>query len=178
MASIDYQSKILNLEKYNGRVNIVEPENPFVILQMQERLASRNKPTEYRDAMIGVWEDNLLSQAFFSEKNIQIIQNGIRAGVHKMSGEKFIIPPQNIDSLKIVMRGTFLQHAQYSQKESVADQVAKLNRLVFEYAVPTGYNEAVAYVKYCQDQSTLVMPLSNPMRPDRDYKQLQLKDWV
>jgi len=107
MANINDPGTILNLDRYNGRVNILEPENPNAMFQMQERIAIKNKATEYRDAMTGIWEDNVLSQVFFSAGNITIVQNGIRAGVYKMSDGKFVVPDQNIDTLKIVMRGTF-----------------------------------------------------------------------
>jgi hypothetical protein len=52
-----------------------------------------------------------------------------------------------------------------------------LNKLVLDYAVPTVYNETMGYLKYCQDQSTLVVPLELPRHHDREYKQLELKQW-
>ena len=44
-----------------------------------------NRTNPFRDALKGVKQDNKLSQAFLAKKNIQIIQNGLRAGVYKMS---------------------------------------------------------------------------------------------
>ena len=176
MANINDPGTILNLDRYNGRVNILEPENPNAMFQMQERIAIKNKATEYRDAMTGIWEDNVLSQVFFSAGNITIVQNGIRAGVYKMSDGKFVVPDQNIDTLKIVMRGTFLQYAQFNNN-SITEEVSRLNQLVWDYAVPSVYNEAVSYLKYCEDQSTLVVPIQRPVRTDRQYKQLELKEW-
>ena len=176
MTSINDPGAILNLDRYNGRINILEPENPNAMFQMQERIAVKNKATEYRDAMTGIWEDNVLSQVFFSAGNITIVQNGIRAGVYKMSDGKFVVPDQNIDTLKIVMRGTFLQYAQFND-QSITKQVERLNQLVWDYAVPSVYNESVSYLKYCEDQSTLVVPIQRPVRTDRQYKQLELKEW-
>jgi hypothetical protein len=171
-----YDSSILDLSKYNGRVNIIEPENPDARFQMAERIAVKNKATEYREALIGEWEYNVLAQVFYSVENIQIIQNGLRAGVYKMSNEKYAVPPQNIDTLKTIMRSVYLQYAEHYE-DNITQQVERLNQLVWDYTVPSLYNETMGYMKYLQDQSSLVVPLSLPMHHDRTYKQLELKPW-
>jgi len=104
------------------------------------------------------------------------VQNGLRAGVYKMSNDKFVIAPQNIDTLKVIMRSIYLQYAEH-YADNITGQVERLNKLVLDYAVPTVYGEAVGYMKYCQDQSSLVMPMEIPKHHDRQYKQLELKEW-
>jgi len=168
---------IPNAQQYNGRVNIVEPPSTDVVFKMQEKIATRNAPTEFREAVGGIWESNVLAQVFFSAENIQIIQNGLRAGVYKMSNNKYIIAPQNIDNLKIIMRSIYLQYAEHYETD-ITGQVERLNTLVLDYAVPSVYGEATGYAKYLEDQSTLVVPLQLPQHHDREYKQLELKPWV
>ena len=163
-------------DPYNGRVNIIEPENPDARFQMFERIAVKNKATEYRDANINDFEDTVLSQVFYSAANIQILQNGLRATVYKKSNNRFVIPPQNIDTLKLIMRSVFLQYAEF-QPTHITQQVEKLNQIVWETVVPMVYGECVGYLKYMQDQSSLVVPLEWPQQPDRVYKQLELKPW-
>ena len=167
---------ILDTNPYNGRVNIVEPPVPNMRMKMHEKLAVKNKATEFREAIGGIWESNVLSQVFFSEGNIQIIQNGLRAGVYKMSNNQYVIAPQNIDTLKMIMRSIYLQHAEHYEN-NITGQVEILNKLVLDYAIPSVYNEAIGYEKYIQDQSTLVVPLELPRHHDREYKQLELKKW-
>ena len=174
--SINHNQKILEADRYNGRVNIVEPPSPDIVFKMQEKIALKNQPTEYREALGGTWETNVLSQVYFSKENIQIIQNGLRAGVYKASGDKYIIAPQNVDTLKIIMRSIYLQYAEH-HPDNITEQVERLNQLVLDYAVPSVYNETVGYLKYCQDQSTLVVPLELPRHHDRQYKQLEQKKW-
>ena len=174
--SIDNVNQILNLQKYNGRVNIIEPENPDVQFQMIEKIAVKNKATEYREALIGEWEENVLAQVYFSSGNIQIIQNALRAGVYQMSGNKYVVPPQNMDTLKIIMRSIYMQYAKH-YATGITQQVEELNKIVLDYAVPSVYNEAHGYMKYMQDQSSLVVPLELPQHHDRQYKQLELKNW-
>ena len=179
LTSVDiYQNnQILHQSTYNGRVNIVEPPSPEVQFKMQERIAVKNKTSEYRDALAGEIESNMLSTVYFSAENIQIVQNGLRAGVYKMSGDKYVIAPQNIDTLKVIMRSIFLQYAEYDMN-NIKKEVTRLNKLVLDYAVQSVYNEAVGYMKYCEDQSTLAVPLELPRQSDREYKQLELKQWV
>jgi len=174
--NINNVNKILDMERYNGRVNIAEPPSPDIRFQMQEKIAVKNKTSEYREALAGTWETNSLSQVYFSAENIQIVQNGLRAGVYKASDEKFVIAPQNIDTLKIIMRSIYLQYAEH-YPNNITGQVERLNKLVLDYAIPTVYNETMGYLKYCQDQSTLVVPLELPRHHDRQYKQLELKKW-
>ena len=173
---VNYSQKILNLEKYNGRVNIIEPENPDIQFEMYEKIAVKNKATEYRGALTGEWENNVLAQVYFSAGNIQIVQNALRAGVYEMSKQKYAVPPQNIDTLKIVMRSIYIQYAKH-YATNITKQVEELNQLVLDYAIPSVYNEAHAYMKYLQDQSTLVVPMELPQHHDRNYKQLELKNW-
>lgn len=174
---IDQPNNILNLDENNGRVNLLKMnEDPTAVFRMQERIAIKNKATEYREALNGTWENNVLSELFFSAKNVQILQNAIRAGVYKMSNDKYIVAPPNTDTLKIIMRSVYLQNAEHIPNK-VTEEIEKLNQIVLDYAIPSTYNEAVGYEKYCQDQSTLIVPLEMPLHHDRQYKQLELKPW-
>lgn len=165
-----YNNKILNLAKYNGRVNLMDIPNPDVQFKFAERVAVKNKATEYRGAIAGEWEDNVLSRAFFSSENIQIIQNGIRAGVYEMSKGDFTVLPQNPDTIKVIMRSIYMQYAEH-YPHHIREQIEKLNRLVLNYAVQNVFNEAVGYIKYREDISSLATPFDLPTKIDRDYKQ-------
>ena len=76
---------------------------------MIEKVNIDNKATEYREALHGEFENTVLSELYFSQNNIQIIQNGLKAGVYEMSNQRITIPNQNIDNLKIIMKSIFLQ---------------------------------------------------------------------
>jgi hypothetical protein len=162
---------------YNGRVNLIEQPSVDVLFAMQEKIGIRNKATEFREALTGIWESTTLSKLYFSSENIQIIQNGLRAGVYQLSDQKYIIAPQNIETLKIIMRSIYLQHSE-NRADNITGQIERLNKLVLDYAVPAVYGEAVGYEKYCHDQSTLVVPLQLPQQSDRDHKQLLLQPFM
>lgn len=171
------KNMILDMQRYNGRVNIISQPDPDAVFKMQERISLKNKSTSYVSALSGNdWEENILSHVFFSSENIQIIQNGLRAGVYEMSKHDIIIPPQNADQLKIIMRSIYFQFAEH-RVENVKGQVERLNKIVLDEVIPKVYGEAVGYLKYMQDQSSLVVPMERPLHHDRNYKQLELKAW-
>ena len=176
--SASFTATALDSARNNGRVPLMNSaDDPLQTrFGFSEKIAIRNKATEYRDPIAGVWENNALAQVYFSTGNIQILQNGIRAGVFKLSNGKYVVPPQNLDALKIVMRSTSLQYAKHSATD-ITQQVEVLNQLVWDYCIPFVYKESISYDKYLVDQSTLVVPLERETRPDRDYKQLVLKPW-
>ena len=171
---------ILDMERYNGRVNIISQPDPNVMFRMQERIALKNKSTSYYTALSGNdWEDNLLARTYFSAENVQIIQNGLRAGVYKMSktaGNEIVVPPQNVEQLSVIMRSIYFQYGE-NLATDIRGQIERLNKIVLDDVVPRVYNESMGYLKYLQDQSSLVVPLANPLHHDRNYKQLELKPW-
>jgi hypothetical protein len=112
--------------------------------------------------MTGNFTESTLSNAFFSKENIQIIQNAIRAGVYKKSNKQYIIGPQNCDTLKIIMRSTFLQSS-VNKPNDITGQIRELNNLVIDYCVPQLLSDATGYVTYRKDVSTMYTPIEKPM---------------
>jgi len=170
-------ARLLEGQKQNGLVDIAILQDPDAMFRMHERVNIRNKPTEYSEALNGTMEWNVLAQVYFSAENMQIIQNGLRANVYKLSGGKINIPNQNVDNLKIIMRGIYMEYAEHYPKD-IKGQVERLNQLVLDYAVPNLYSEAVGYFQYLVDQSTLPMPIDRPMQNDRTYKSLEFRPFV
>jgi hypothetical protein len=158
-------------------VDIAILEDPTAMFKMHERINSRNKASQYNDALNGTLEWNTLAHVYFSAENMQIIQNAIRASVYKMSSNKINIPNQNVDALKIIMRGVYLEYAEH-YPTNITEQVERLNQLVVDYAAPNVYSEAVAYQRYLIDQSYIPMPMEMPKATDRVYKQLGNRPFV
>jgi len=161
----------------NGRVDLIS-ENVGKRFEMMERVAVKNKASAYCDAIKGQWEETSLSQAFFCKENIQIIQNAIRAGVYSKSENQYVIAPPNIDNLKIIMRSYFMGYVEYSSVLSIKEQVETLNKLVTDYCVKELYSASLAHINYIQDQSTMYTPMAREQPHDRNYKQLELKNWT
>jgi hypothetical protein len=158
----------------NGRVDIKSP-NTSELFQMYDKIPA-NQCVSFRNATEGLWDDTYLSQAFFSKENIQILQNGIRAGVFHRSNGQYRIGLQDCDSLKIIMRSVFLQHSA-NQTNNITQQITELNKIVLDYSIQQVYSEAQGYMKYIDDVSTLVVPIAHPVMTDNTDRQLELKSW-
>jgi hypothetical protein len=174
--TINNDNQILDYEKINGRVNLLEEPSPEILFKMQERVAVKNKTSQYREALNGVYEESELSNLYFSKENIQIVQNGIRAGIYEKTNKEHIIPPQNIDNIKIIMRNIYIQYAE--NQHNITSEIERLNQLVLGYIIPQVHSSLISYLKYIKDQSTLVIPLELPNQSDRDYKQLEMKEFM
>ena len=158
----------------NGRVDIKTP-NTSTLFQMYDKIPA-NQCVTFRNPTEGLWTSNSLSNAFFSQENIQIIQNGIRAGIYYKSNGQYLIGPQDCDSLKIVMRSVFLQHSA-NQINNIPQQIVELNKIVLDYCIQQVYSEAQGYMKYIDDVSTLVVPIAHPVMASQNDRQLELKSW-
>jgi hypothetical protein len=158
----------------NGRVNIKTP-NTSALFQMYDKIPA-NQCATFRNATEGLWNETQLSKAYFSQQNIQIIQNGIRAGIYQRSNGQYVIGPQDCDSLKIIMRSVFLQYSA-NQPHNIQQQIYQLNKMVLEYCIQQVYSEAQGYMKYVDDVSTLVVPIAHPVQVSNTDRQLEFKGW-
>jgi len=158
----------------NGRINIKSP-NTSALFKMYDKIPA-NQCVTFRNATEGLWDDSLLSRAFFSQENIRILQNGIRAGVYHRSNGQYVVSPQDCDSLKIIMRSVFLQYSA-NQPSNIQQQIEELNKIVLNYCIQQVYSEAQGYMKYIDDASTLVVPIAHPVQASNTDRQLELKSW-
>jgi hypothetical protein len=164
----------MNQITYNGRVNIAQPDinKQFA---MYDRIPVTDT-TSFSNALQGNWDKSPLSIAFFSQQNIQILQNAIRAGVYKLSKEQYLIAPQSVDTLKIIMRSIFLQNSA-NMPAQITKQIEALNQIVVEYCIKQVYGEAQGYITYLHDASTLVVPIQRPVMSNTNNKTLELKNF-
>lgn len=161
-----------NDNKYNGRVNVMsEAPNP---LFLQDKIAVNNN--SFHSALNGVQEMSTLSNAFFSLKNIKIIQNAIRKGISDKSNGKFIICEQNQDILNIIMRSVFLQNS-CNLEDNITKQIISLNNIVLNYCISQIYGEINGYMKFRNDISTLATPMNLPIYANKTTNTLEQKPW-
>ena len=158
----------------NGRVDIKTP-NTSELFHMYDKIPA-NQCATFRSPTEGLWTDTNLSNVFFSQHNIKILQNGIRAGVYHRSNGQYVIGPQDCEALKIIMRSVFLQHAA-NQENNITKQVNELNKIVLDYCIQQVYGEAKGYMTYINDVSTLVVPIAHPVMADNTDRELEFKKW-
>jgi len=158
----------------NGRVDLKGPKTSD-LFQMYDKIPV-NQCATFRNPTEGLWNDTQLSDSFFSEKNIQVIQNGIREGVYLKSKQQYVIGMQDEDTLKIIMRSVFLQNSK-NLPNNISLQVNELNKIVWNYCIQQVYNEAQGYMKYLNDASSMYTPMEHPTLAKHNDKQLELKSW-
>jgi hypothetical protein len=163
----------------NGRVDIInKTQGPDLskLFAIYDKIPA-NQCTTFREPTLGQWDETSLSNAYFSKQNIQIIQNGIRAGVYKKSNQQYTVDTQDCDALKVIMRSVFLQHAA-NQPQNIADQIEQLNKIVLDYCVFHVYSEAQGYMNYLRDVSTLAVPLAMPIvETQKDKNNYLMPNW-
>lgn len=141
------------MEKYNGRVKFDDREvyNDYVL--------HRNNNTNYEhDALKGNISKNKISCIYFSNTNIEALQQGIYNMVLNKSCGKIRIGKQSVDELLIIMRGIYLQYSENSLLDPIK-QVRDLNTRVLNYAVPIIIEEAKMRASYIHTISNLPVPM-------------------
>jgi len=158
----------------NGRINIMGP-NISTKFSMMDKIPL-NTRTDYTNVLTGTFERNSLSDTFFSQNNIEVIQNGIKQGVYDRSNSKIIVGNQPPDQIVSVMRSMFYQHSK-NLDTNISQQVQELNNYVLKFCINNVYVEAVAYLKYREDASRMHMPMSAPIHSSKTDKTLEMKPW-
>ena len=119
--------------------------------------------SEATDAIRGNVEATPLNQAYFSPANVQIIQNKIRREVYDRSGGEYLVDPQSVDELLVIMRAMYLQYGK-NQPDHIREQIAELNTMVADFAVPKILSECSMHVFYLKDITSLPVPMSHPVK--------------
>lgn len=151
----------------NGRISF-HPQGPSATGQVIPDHAGFSHPTHTEQSFSGEMlrgntERSALSDAFFSRKNFDKLQETIQAEVYRASGpKKYRIDKQDTDELKTVARGLYLQYAKHSPY-NIEGQVIELNKMVVDWCYPRILSEIDAYFHYLNDISHLPVPLPQPI---------------
>ena len=151
----------------NGRVNLSAGALTGTSSSLNKLQGFQHPPqTEVNfsgDMLRGNWEHTPLSDAYFSRTNAQRIQKEITREVYRRSGpKKYQIDDQDVDELKMIMRGMYLQYAK-NNPFNIEGQIHDLNKLVVDWAVPRIISEIDQYQYYLNDISHLPVPLEKPL---------------
>jgi hypothetical protein len=149
----------------NGRIDLLSYQGGTPLF-LKDKILPKSKIQPF-NALQHTLQNNQLSVLFFSTKNIQIIENAIKAGVYQMSNKTHVIDTQNRDQLYVIMRATFLNYS-VNQPDEITKQIEVLNSRVISYCVPKIYGEIQGYLQYKRDISTLAVPLANPAYYHKD----------
>lgn len=114
-----------------------------------------------KNALQGIQTVSKLSMLFFSEENVENVQQLIRYNVWISSNKKYVISKQSPLQLEIVMRSMYLQHSR-NMECRYKEQIDNLNKLVVNWCVPRIMSEIQQYLGYINDVENLPMPIDRP----------------
>jgi hypothetical protein len=121
------------------------------------------EPNFVEDMLRGNMTPSKVALAFFTPRNVRILQSEIRYQVYIRSGpKKYQIDDQDVDELKMIMRGIYYQYAKNNIYD-VEGQVLELNKLIVDWAAPRILSEVDQYQYYLKDISHLPVPIMQPM---------------
>lgn len=103
-----------------------------------------------------------LNTVFFSQANIEKLQQAIHDQVYAMSGNKFRIDRQNDDDLKIIMRSYYLMFSE-NNPQRIAQELESLNARVVGYASAKIYSEVDFHMFYLKDLEEFAPAIANPV---------------
>jgi len=129
----------------SARINLTNCKSkPF---ELYESLDVKNKE-KYLNT--GNQQRSNLSDAYFSQTNIDHLQDTIIRQIYKKTDGKYSIVKQKEDELVIVMKSIFIQNGR-NNDENIQLQINELNKLVLNYCVGNVYTNLLQYVKYVDD---------------------------
>jgi hypothetical protein len=99
-----------------------------------------------------------VSEVYFSERNVDALQDAIRYRVFVDSGGEHTIDRQSDVELAIIMRSVYLQESRNVETDVVA-QVRQLNASVLDFCVPRIMQEIRGYLQHIDDISKLPVPI-------------------
>ena len=96
------------------------------------------------------YQGYILSDLFFSEANIEIVQRQLVLGVYNNSKKKYLIPFQNNNSILTVMKYMFNENAKHLPYD-VTNQIKELNNMVVMELQPMIIKNIMRKNKYLED---------------------------
>jgi hypothetical protein len=160
----------------NGRIDLLSPMPTFDIPAYQTKSVS-NKNFNV-EATFGRTIPNEVSTLYFSEQNIDALQEGIRYRIYVETNGAHVLGRQSDQELKIIMRSIYMQYSK-NQPTNCVEQVRELNAKVLEWAVPQVLSNLKQFDVYRQDASTLPMPMERAsLMTTKGTKLLEQKKWM
>lgn len=157
---LDEENSLKDMNYLNGRIDAITINN----LKFDNAI---NKASEHQANIISRNLDSTeVSKLFFSLKNIDLLQQGIRNKILNVTNGKINISRQSDDELKIIMRSIYFQYGQ-NRNDNIKGQVLDLNTRVIEWSVPEIISNFKQSQQYIKDISTLPEPLERSILPSK-----------
>ncbi len=137
--------------------HVKRPTNPETSLRIQQYLESRSGSCD--STLVGQEMPSVLSVAFMSSENREILQQGLRRGVYEQSGN--VIGRQSEPALIGQMQIVYNDHARNVDEESLTweqlrsyslGEVKRLNCILYHTVIPTILANVQHYLRFIQEK--------------------------
>ena len=168
----NYENNDFNI--LNGRINLFDtnvstvPSNNNCYAYTENNVKSIDRNTSM----------TCISEIFFSNQNIDIIQTGIINSVFNVSQGEFLIKKQSDQELKIIMRSIYFQNGK-NLDYNIKEQILELNTMVIRWCVDEIIKNIKQYIEYKKSVSTLPLPMERAVLPSqKGTKTLEIKSFI
>jgi len=128
-------SSFINLDNFNGA--------PFQLFE------NNNVVNKKSTNMTGTIAKNRLNELYFSQSNIDFLQDAMIEAIYKLTNG-VRIAKQSEDELLIIMRGIYLQFSK-NLNTNIDKQVYELNKKVLKYSIKNVHENIKQYQGYIHD---------------------------
>ena len=128
-------SSFINLDNFNGA--------PFQLFE------NNNVVNKKSSNMTGRLSENRVSELYFSQSNIDFLQDAMIEAIYKLTNG-VRIAKQSEDELMIIMRGIYLQFSK-NLNTNIDKQVYELNKKVLKYSIKNVHENIKQYQGYIHD---------------------------
>jgi len=158
---------------YNGRVNAINNNNKLKFTN--QKINVSENPTNITSRNQSCTK---LSDLYFSNDNINILQYGIRNRILNESNGEIFIGRQSDDELKIIMRSIYYQYGKNLDND-IMGQIRDLNEKVLDWSIPRIISNMKQYNRYIQDISTMPVPLERAqLTSEKGTKSMELTSFI
>lgn len=160
-------------DTFNGRVDIVSNKPTIKLVKCPELYSNLENNIHSHS-----YGHTQVSVVFFSNHNINILQEGIINTVYNQTNGRFKINRQSDTELKIIMRSIYFQYSKNNAND-VVSQVKELNIKVLNWAVKDILTNIQQHEKFKRDVSSLPLPLERSQLSSlKGTKVLELKSFM
>lgn len=164
---LPYDQRILFSEQDAKKEEIIGTPGAYKLTINDKTISKNNTKQVFKNQ----YSDTLLTQMFFSETNIENIQQLLRLFIYKKTN--IIIDKQSYNELLTIMRSIFLEYSSHppliesdmtdAQKKVIlplyTKEVSRLNEIVVNDVVPRIQSQLIQYINYIKDISELPKPI-------------------
>ncbi len=130
----------------------IKPQSQFDIMKTPFLLFQSHKDDFYnmsQQSLTGIQVETSISRAFFSPRNVDLVQKKIITEVFRRTNGTYLIEKQDEKDVHVVMRSMYIQHARHVPNDIPA-QILELNNLVVDDVVPGIISQANAHYGYLE----------------------------